>query len=568
MVQFNEEKQNKRVEELRRKEEENLVEMLSAKYGIPYMDLSRVSINTDSLRLIPEATARTVEVAAINQVGKKLTLAVRSPNKQEVNDLVGNLKDRGYAVGLVMVSAESLARAWEMYKDISFAVETRAGVIDMSGDEIRKLLSELHSVEDVKNQIEEVLHMKKSFRISRILEVMLAGAITVGSSDVHIEPEEDHVRVRYRLDGVLTDIASLDHDTYHLILSRIKLISGLKLNVRKAAQDGRFSITIDKVEIEIRTSVIPDAYGESVVMRLLNPASIKTSLEDLGMDAYLLAKLKKEIHKPNGMILTTGPTGSGKTTTLYAFLSAIHTPQIKIITIEDPIEYHLSGIVQTQVDGKSYTFSSGLRAALRQDPDVIMIGEIRDEEVAETALHSALTGHLVFSTLHTNSASGSLPRLVGLGINPKVIGSAVNVVMAQRLVRKLCEHCRKEVSIEGEDKEAVESVLATIFRKEIVPEKRDVMWTAMGCNKCSSLGYKGRIGLHEAIFIDEAIADIVTKDPSQHEIEQAAHTQGILSMRQDGILKVLRGITSLSEVERVIAIDADAESKKKDAGSS
>ncbi len=558
MVQFNEDKQNKRLDELRRKEEENLVQMLSQKYGVQYLDLSRLSINTDALRLIPEETARSVEVAIINQIGKKLTIAVRSPQKQEVQDLVLNLKNRGYSAQLVMVSTQSLERAWDMYKDISFAVETKAGVIDISGDEIKKLLQDLSSLEDVKNLIQEVLHMKKSYRISRILEVILSGAIFVDSSDVHLEPEEEAVRLRYRLDGVLTDIVSFDRETYNLILSRIKLISGLKLNVRKSAQDGRFSIGIDNKDTEVRTSVIPDAYGESIVMRLLNPDNIELKLSDLGMERRLLDTLMHEIKKPNGLIITTGPTGSGKTTTLYAFLRTIHKPEIKIITIEDPVEYHLSGIVQTQVDGKKYTFSSGLRAALRQDPDVIMVGEIRDEEVAETAIHSALTGHLVFSTLHTNNAAGSIARLVGLGIDAKVIGSAVNVVMAQRLVRKLCEQCKVQKPITSEQKKTLEMIFANMKTKNVEPDMPRELWTAGGCSECNNLGYKGRIGIYEAILIDEKVANLITKNPSEHELMRESNRQGILTMRQDGIMKVLRGITSLEEVGRVVSLENDS----------
>ena len=554
MVEFDEEKQNKRLSELHRKEEEELAQMLSSRFGIEYLDLTQVSINTDALRLIPEETARELEVAAVAQIGKKLTLAVRSPNKQEITDLMNNLKDRGYACTLAMVSQKSLERAWAMYKDISFAVETKAGVIDISGDEIQKLLATLHTLDDVRNAIKEVLGMKKSYRISRILEVMLAGAIFAESSDVHIEPEEAQVRLRYRLDGVLTDIINFDLETYHLMLSRIKLVSGMKLNVRSSAQDGRFSISIDDQDTEVRTSVIPDAYGESVVMRLLNPENIRLSLPDLGMEPRLLEILLQEIKKPNGLIITTGPTGSGKTTTLYAFLRTILKPEIKIITIEDPVEYHLPGIVQTQIDGKKYTFSSGLRAALRQDPDVIMVGEIRDKEVAETAIHSALTGHLVFSTLHTNNAAGSIARLVGLGIDRKVIGSAVNVLMAQRLVRKLCDECKKKVPLEGANKTAVERVIGTIVDKKSIPEDLSSVYEPVGCQQCNSLGYKGRIGVYEAILIDEKIADLITKNPSEYDIMRAASTQGILTMRQDGVIKALHGITSLSEVERVISL--------------
>lgn len=554
MVQFDEEKQNKRLGELHRKEEEELAQMLSSRYGVQYLDLTKISINTDALRLIPEETARKVEAAAVGQIGKKLTIAVRSPNKQEVTDLVNNLKDRGYTSELVMVSQKSLERAWKMYKDISFAVETKAGVIDISGDEIQKLLASLHNLDDVKNAIEEVLHMEKSFRISRILEVTLAGAMFAGASDVHIEPEETSVRLRYRLDGVLQDILNFDSETYRLILSRIKLISGLKLNVKTSAQDGRFSISIDNKDTEIRTSVIPDAYGESVVMRILDPDNIQLSLPDLGMEPRLLEVLMQEIKKPNGLIITTGPTGSGKTTTLYAFLRTILKPEIKVITIEDPVEYHLGGIVQTQVDGKKYTFGSGLRAALRQDPDVIMVGEIRDEEVAETAIHSALTGHLVFSTLHTNNAAGSIARLVGLGIDRKILGSAVNVLMAQRLVRRLCDSCKKKIPLEGANKDIVFKILEKVVHKPSVPEETGFVYEPVGCEVCNSIGYKGRIGVYEAIIIDEPMADLIAQNPSEFEIEREASRQGILTMRQDGVVKALRGITSLSEVERVISL--------------
>jgi len=560
MVQFNEEKQNKRLNELRRKEEEELVQLLSQKHGVQYMDLSRVSINTDALRLIPEETARAVEVALFDQTGKKLRMAAHSPNKQEVQDIISNLKDRGYSVTLMMVSTQSLERAWDMYKDISFAVETKAGVIDISGDEIQKLLAGLTSLEDVRNLIKEVLQMKKAKRISRILEVMLSGAIFVGSSDVHLEPEEKEVRLRYRLDGVLTDLVSFDKDTYRLILARVKLVSGLKLNVRSSAQDGRFSISVDDKDTEVRTSVIPDAYGESIVMRLLDPDNIKLSLTDLGMEERLLETLLHEIKKPNGLLVTTGPTGSGKTTTLYAFLRTIHNPDIKIITIEDPVEYHLPGIVQTQIDGTKYTFSSGLRAALRQDPDVIMVGEIRDEEVAETAIHSALTGHLVFSTLHTNNAAGAIPRLTGLGVDAKIIGSAVNVIMAQRLVRKLCKECKMEAPPTKEQKETLEMVLGHMADRGIVEEMPKTLWSPKqkGCPKCNNLGYKGRIGVYEAILIDERMADLVTRNPSEYEIMREASRQGILTMRQDGIMKVLHGITSLEEVGRVISLEDDS----------
>ena len=555
MVTFNEEKQNKKLDELRKKEEEDLAQMLSVKYGVNYVDLTRVSINTDALRLVSEEKAREAELAIYHQIAKKLFMGVRSPNKQEVHDVVRELEDKGYQIELSMVSTQSLSRAWDMYKDVSFAVETKSGVIDISGDEIDKLMDRIKTLDDVRAVIADVLKMKKSYRISRIVETVLAGAMFAKSSDVHIEPGEHEVRVRYRLDGVLTSIIQLDYETYHLILSRIKLISGLKLNIKNAPQDGRFTISINNVDTEVRTSILPDAYGESIVLRLLNPEMLSMPLEELGIEPRLFDMLMHEIHRPNGMLLNTGPTGSGKTTTLYAFLKEIHRPEIKIITIEDPVEYHLPGIVQTQVDKKNYTFASGLRAAMRQDPDIIMIGEIRDEDVASTAVHSALTGHFVFSTLHTNNAAGAIPRLVDLQVNPKIIGSALTVVMGQRLVRKLCTHCKKKVAVSGEYINIVKRVVDSIVLEENKPAQMGEMWISVGCGECNNSGFLGRIGIFEAIVVDEEIERLVAENPSDREIKRAAEKQGILSMRQDGVLKVLNGITSFQELARVVALD-------------
>ena len=360
------------------------------------------------------------------------------------------------------------------------------------------------------------------------------------------------MRLRYRLDGVLTDVLSFDIETYGFLLSRIKLLSGLKLNIHNAAQDGRFSVSIEESDTEIRTSVLPGAYGESMVMRILDPSSIAVPLEELGIPENLQKILEHEISKPNGMILITGPTGSGKTTTLYAFLRKIHNPEVKIITIENPIEYHLPGIVQTQTEGEKYTFASGLRSALRQDPDVIMVGEIRDKEVASTAVNAALTGHLVFSTLHTNNAAGTFPRLIDLDINPKIIGSAINIAMAQRLVRKLKDDYKKEVTLEGKDKETIDRILNSIHDKSLIPKNTSTIFEA---TEDTPSAYRGRIGLFEAILVDEEIEKLVTENPSEREITRAAKKQGILTMAQDGVIKALQGVTSLSELRRVIDLE-------------
>lgn len=554
MVTFDETKANKKIEELHKKEEEELISILSNKYGLQYIDLSRVPINTDALQLINKTVAENAEIAVFNKIGKKLSVAVHSPNNEKAKEAIKDLEERGYKLTVFMASSGSINRAIKRYDDISFATETKSGVLDISGDEIRNILNKLKNVDDAKKLITETLGMKKSHKISRILEVILAGGFSSEASDIHIEPAETSVRLRYRLDGVLVDIIKFDTETYKLLLSRIKLTSGLKLNVKDRAQDGRFSVRIDENDIEIRTSMLPGAYGESIVLRILNPKTIALSMEEFGIEKKLFNVLEKEIEKPNGMILTTGPTGSGKTTTLYGFLRKVQTPEKKIITIEDPIEYHLAGIVQTQVDGKKYTFGNGLRSALRQDPDIIMVGEIRDEDVASTAINAALTGHLVFSTLHTNNAAGAFPRLIDLGVNPKVISSAVNIVIAQRLIRRLCDACKNEVSLSEDKKKIIEDILDSIVDKENVPKKVSKVWEAKGCDECNGTGYKGRLGVFEAIMMDEEIEELVKKSASEREISNASMSQGLLTIKQDGILKVLKGITSFDELRRIVEL--------------
>lgn len=554
-IVFDEDKQKRKLGELLHKEEEDLVQILSGKYGLDYVNLLGISINSDALRLIDEKTAREAQIAGYALIDKKIKIASRNPENQKVQDVIKGLKEKGYTAELNITSTQSLEKAWKMYKDLSFASESRAGSLDISSEEISAIIDQAKSLPTIVSILENTLVARKSYRVSRILETILAGALALGASDVHLEPEAEYVLLRYRLDGVLQEVIRFDNETYNLLLSRIKLIAGMKLNVKKDSQDGRFSITLSMGEIEVRASILPGAYNESVVLRLLNPKSIDVPLESLGINPKLLAILQKEIDRPDGMILTTGPTGSGKTTTLYAFLKKVHRPEIKIITIEDPIEYHMPGIVQTQVNEKGYTFLEGLRAAVRQDPDIIMVGEIRDNETADIAINSALTGHLVFSTLHTNDAAGTFPRLIDLGVNSKVITSAIRVAMAQRLVRRLCEYCKKEVDITGDAEQEIEFTISEIEDKSVIPVERHKMWTSVGCDKCNKTGFKGRIGIYEAILTDKKIEDAVEMNPSEREIWNAAKGQGILTMKQDGILKVLAGTTSLEELERVISLE-------------
>ncbi|PIP86369.1 hypothetical protein COV42_02060 [Candidatus Campbellbacteria bacterium CG11_big_fil_rev_8_21_14_0_20_44_21] len=453
-----------------------------------------------------------------------------------------------------MVSNKSLRSAWERYKDISFSTETTAGVLDISNRQIEEGVRQNKTLGDVESGIKQTLSLKKSYRISRIVESILAGAISLKASDVHIEPEESYVRLRFRLNGILTDILRMDLETYGLLLSRLKLLSGLKLNLKKEAQDGRFSIKLEKTDIEIRASSLPGAYGESIVLRILNPETLKISLENLGLDEDVLKVVLREIEKPNGLILNTGPTGSGKTTTLYAFLRKIHRPEIKIITIEDPVEYHLPGIVQTQVNPKkNYNFSSGLRSALRQDPDIIMVGEIRDEETARIAVHASLTGHLVLSTLHTNSAAGTFPRLLDLGIDPKTIGPSVNIAMAQRLIRHLDEGRKKKVPISDKDKVLVEKILSGVADKSKIPQT-DYLWVPDTGDENDVAAYAERRGIFEVVVVDEEMEKLISAMPAEREIEELAKKRGLLDMKEDAVIKALKGMTSLEEVKRVIEL--------------
>lgn len=553
-LSFNESRQNEQLEELKKAEAENLTKILSAKYGLPYADLTIYPINIDALRIVKEEVARSANIAPFSLVNKQVRIGVLSPKNPETIDVIESIKNQNYEPVLFLVSAESLKKVWERYKDLSYSFETKGGALTISNEEITEFTEKVHGIPDLAALIQEVLGIKKIYKISRLFEIIIAGALATGASDVHFEPEETHTRLRYRLDGILTDVVGLDTSTYGLLLSRIKLLSNLKLNTKGKPQDGRFTIRVKDAEVEIRTSLLPGAYNDTVVLRILNPDAISVPLEDLGIHPRLLKIIEHEIRKPNGMILNTGPTGSGKTTTLYAFLKKIHTPDIKIITIENPIEYHLPGVVQTQTDpDKGYTFLEGLRSALRQDPDVIMVGEIRDSDTAEVAINAALTGHLVFSTLHTNNAAGTFPRLIDLGVNSKVITSSVSIAMAQRLVRKLCQDCKKEAAISAEDKKTVETVLATIADKTYYDGlQTNKVWQAVGCEKCHNTGYKGRIGIFEAIKADAAIEEVVESNPSEREIKKAAASQNILDMTQDGVIKVLLGITTMDELQRVV----------------
>ena len=552
---FDDASEDAKLAQVHEREEEDVARILSDKYNIPYADLSLIEIDSDALRTIPEEAAREAEAAAFAKTAKILSLAVHNPNNPALAKLKEELAAREFKVREFLVSKKSLERVFARYADLSFSAESKAGVFLVAPETLAKLSGQSTTRAALEKAFEAATAEHSLDRVSLIMETLFAGAFALRASDIHFEPGEEKTLLRLRIDGLLSDIYFFDPKTYRQLNSRIKLLSGVKLNINNRAQDGRFSITKNKNQIEVRASFIPGNYGESVVLRLLDPETTMVSYAELGIHPKLLARLETEIRRPNGMLLTTGPTGSGKTTTLYSFLREIHTPEIKIITIEDPVEYHLDGIVQTQVEGKKYTFAEGLRSIVRQDPDIIMVGEIRDGETANIAIQAALTGHFVFSTLHTNDSAGTFPRLADLGADPKSFGSAITVSMAQRLVRKLNPDTKKERPLTNEEKKMIAKVFAPLADKTVIPEKIETVWEPSVDGSPASndeTGYKGRIGLYEAIFMDDELASFLRDNPPENEIAKLASKQGYLTMAQDGIIKALNGITSLSEVAATV----------------
>ena len=385
------------------------------------------------------------------------------------------------------------------------------------------------------------------------IEEILGGSLSLGASDIHFEPMRDTIQIRARVDGILREIGILTHNEYKYILSRIKLLGGIKFNIYEKAQDGRFTILSreDERNIEVRVSISPSEYGSTIVLRIFDPTAVVVEINNIGLRLDHLNKVMNNLKKPNGMILVTGPTGSGKTTTLYSFINHINTSEIKIITIEDPIEYRLKGIQQTQVDASAgYDFGNGLRSIMRQDPDAILVGEIRDFETAAIAIQAALTGHIVFSTLHTNTAAGAIPRLLDLGVKPHSIGPSVSIILAQRLVRRLCPICRKKTDCNKENREKIKKFIEEVFPKISLSASQEIIiYEPVGCLSCID-GYKGRTGIFEIFEIDKDIEQLIHKESSEVEIEKNILEKGFINMQQDGIIKMLTGITSLSEIEK------------------
>jgi len=538
----------KKLDEIRSQSKEQAAHSFADSLGLLFSDLHATPIDTEALALVDQEAAQTAHIAVIYRSGKDLIVATLDPNAPATKAALSGLAKRGFTAKLMITTPDGLTKAWERYASIKPTESFEVGAIDINTEELDQLQSQISTVQDIQNQVSKV-------SATKLLEIVLAGALKTQASDVHFEPATNETRLRYRLDGLLHDIANLDPPSYTKVLNRIKILSKLKLNVHKTPQDGRFTIRQGNLDIEVRVSVLPSEFGETIVIRLLDPRTIHANLEDLGMRSDILELVRVQLKKSTGSILTTGPTGSGKTTTLYAFVNYLNSPDTKIITIEDPIEYHIASISQTQVDAeKGYTFANGLRAIVRQDPDIILVGEIRDRETAEIALNASLTGHLVFSTIHTNDAAGTIPRLIDLGIRSQVIAPAMNMAMGQRLLRRLCEHCKKKEKPGSEQLKRMQELVNPIrerFSLSAINEDTQVYFSDT-CDQCNQSGYKGRVGVYEIFTITREMEKLILTSPTISDVRDLAVQQGMVTMLQDGYLKLLEGTTSIEEIERVL----------------
>ncbi len=526
--------------------------------GLEYINLDKFPIAQEALKIIPRDRTESLETVCILYTGDEMRLGSLNPTNPQVNNLIKELGETYHVnVKTYLISENSFKIALDIYDKIPKI--TKIEGVSLTEDDLKQFDDKLDDFKALDKLIEET-------NLTETINLIIAASLKFGVSDIHIEAEEKEIKIRFRVDGVLHEVASLPKESWDQINSRLKLLSGLKLNVGNKPQDGRFTITLKEDKVDVRVSSIPSSFGESIVMRLLKSSSIGLKFEDLGIKGKSFNDLNDEIQKPNGMIITTGPTGSGKTTTLYAILNKLNNEETKIITLEDPIEYKLKGIVQSQVDsaelseGKKgekkqtarYTFAKGLRSILRQDPDIVMVGEIRDLETAETAINAALTGHLMLSTLHTNSAAGAIPRFLAMGVQPFLLAPSLNAIIGQRLVRRLCDCKEENKEIDNKKMTDILNALESI-NPESGSKIEDIsnikFYKAKGCEKCHNLGYKGRVGIYEIFTMSPEIEKMILSGKvSEYDIEKQAVENGMITMLQDGLLKAADGLTSIEEV--------------------
>ena len=519
-------------------DEKTLMACLSEQLNIPPINLSKFKISKEVIETIPKTIAKKYSIIPISKMGKTLTIAMLDPlNVFATDDLKSTT---GYEIDPVIATEKDILNAIDQYYQVSFDMKEILKDIDIKEPDEKK--------EEV--DLEKLLKETEEAPVVKMVNVILAQAIKEKASDVHIEPEDKALRIRYRIDGVLYERLSPPKKLQAALISRIKIMSNLDIAERRLPQDGRMRIVLNNKEIDFRVSILPIVFGEKVVLRILDKSSLTLNLEKLGFGEKELEIFTESISKPHGMILLTGPTGSGKTTTLYSALSKINAPTKNIITVEDPVEYQLKGI--NQVHARSdigLTFASGLRSILRQDPDIIMVGEIRDLETADIAIKSALTGHLVFSTLHTNDAPGAITRLIDMGIEPFLLSSSLIMVAAQRLMRKICENCKEEVNLQEKAKEN----FVHILQQPISRISDLTIYKGKGCELCSNTGYKGRVAVVEILKIDDEIKQLIMNKATSGEIKETAVKSGMRTLQESGISLIKNGTTTIEEVLRVTA---------------
>lgn len=542
------EKYDEKMKEIASKEAERKASELAESLSLPYTDLHAFPIGPETLMTVPEETAKELKLIAFYRTAKEIKMGTTDPEAPAVKDFIKQLEEKTYIlVSTHVISQESLEKVLRLYDTLPKIRKVVIGV-EISEADLEKYKKELASFRDLQSKINGV-------SITDMVTMIIAGAVNVRSSDIHIEAEETDIKVRYRIDGILNDAAALPKEMWPKLIARVKILAGLKLNISDKPQDGRFAIILTTNKIDVRVSVLPTAYGESIVIRLLMATTKGFDFESLGLRGKAYDQLKAEIERPNGMIVTTGPTGSGKTTTLYSILTKLNTADTKIITIEDPIEYQLKGINQSQVDpSKGYTFSGGLRSIVRQDPDVVLVGEIRDLETAEVAIQAALTGHLVVSTIHTNSAAGTIPRFLSMGVKPFLLAPAMNAMVGQRLVRRICEKCKIEDTLAPEVMERITKTLSSlpVDSGANIDLNNLKFYKGKGCETCHELAYKGRIGIYEVMTMDKEIEKMILGgNISEYDMQDIGVKNGMITMLQDGLLKAADGLTTPEEVFRV-----------------
>ena len=517
-------------------DEKRLAQEKAKLVGVPFISLSTTSFAPQALSLVPKAVVERFSLIPFLYDEKTRTLSIAMSNPVDLEALQFVAQKTGLTIKSFAASKEEVTKAIsEQYSQ------------EIVG-EVGEALAETEAYKKTRTvdsrQIGEII---KEAPIAKIVSTILEYAVTSRASDVHIEPQEDRVRVRYRIDGILYDKLSLPKNVQDAVVSRIKILSEMKIDERRIPQDGRFNFKVSNEEVDLRISVLPTAFGEKIVMRLLRKTGGIPTLDELGLNGSSLRNLETATLRPHGIIIVCGPTGSGKTTTLYSILAKLNTTRVNIMSLEDPIEYQMAGVNQVAVNpAVGLTFATGLRAFLRQDPNIILVGEIRDKETNELSLQAALTGHLVFSTLHTSNASGALPRLLDLGAENFLLASTMNAIVGQRIVRRICETCKEEYAPLSQIMDEIKNTLGKLF-----PSKPQIKLSkGRGCDQCGKSGYLGRIGIFETLPVTPKIASLILQNSDSATIGKEAILEGMITMKQDGYFKVLQGITTVEEVLR------------------